>query len=47
MHGKGTFSDTKGNAYDGDYWFEVKHGKGTQIFGDGSKYKGGFDDDYF
>ena len=43
MHGKGVFSYTNGNRYEGGFKEGVKHGKGVFTWANGDVYEGGFE----
>ena len=45
MHGKGVFSYTNGNKYEGGFKEGVKHGTGVFTWANGDTYEGGFEND--
>lgn len=45
MHGKGVFSYTNGNKYEGGFKEGVKHGHGVFTWANGDVYDGGFEND--
>ncbi len=45
MHGKGVFTYTNGDRYEGGYKEGAKHGTGVFTYADGRSYEGGFEDD--
>jgi hypothetical protein len=44
-HGKGKWTNTNGDYYDGDFVYEKRHGYGTYTWPNGDAYKGDFADD--
>ena len=45
-HGKGTWTNSDGAKYEGDFQDDKKHGKGTYTWPDGSKYEGYWKDGF-
>ena len=42
MNGKGIYTDTDGDVYEGEYEDDIKSGTGTYTYADGDKYIGQF-----
>ncbi len=45
MHGKGVFTYSNGDRYEGGYKEGAKHGKGVFTYADGRSYEGDYEDD--
>jgi hypothetical protein len=43
-HGKGKWTNTNGDYYDGDFVYEKRHGYGIYTWPNGDAYEGGFAD---